>query len=162
MNKNYAPQQTSKWLTKQLNKAGCYFMSIMWGVGKYLDKEIKPYQIMKIYEDVVAKGYMTFGCYILNPAKIGTAALEELGSNDRFYYVGSERDGHLDFYKEALHKDINLTIDNIQILWEDKNGKMREGKHFVTSDFNPDNNLIPTGKIYGHRYFKIGAKNETL
>ena len=109
---------------------------------------------MELFEQVIEKDYMTFSCYVKNPAKIGTLALNILGSKDRFYYVGSERD-------EGLAEDINHTVDNIQIMWEDKKGSLKYGSHFITGKYNPDTRLIPTGKVFGYRYFKIGEpKND--
>jgi hypothetical protein len=160
MTKNYIPQQTSKWFPRQIQRYGCYFLSILYGACSYLDKKLKPSQVLEIFEQAIEKEYMTFSCYVKNPAKIGTLGLEILGSKDRFYYVGSERDGKLDIYNEALYDSINHTVDNIQIMWEDKKGSLRNGSHFVTQDYNPDTRLIPTGKIFGHRYFKIGEPND--
>jgi len=159
MTKNYLPQQTSKWFTRQLQRKGCYFLSIMQGACKFLDKEIKPYQIMGIYEQAVEEGFMTYGCYVKNPAKIGTLALEALGfPGHRFWYVGSERDGKLDFYNESLHEDINHIVENVQVLWTNKKGETKYGSHFVTEDYNPDERFKFTGQIFGKRYFKIGEK----
>lgn len=158
MTKNYIPQQTSKWFPKQIQRYGCYFLCILWGACKYLDKKLKPSQIMQIFEDAVENKYMTFDkCYINNPAKIGTLAMKALGSDERFYYVGSERNGKIDFYKESLHEDINHIIDNVECLFETKNGNLVNCSHFTTEKYNPDLRLIPTGKVFGKRYFKIGA-----
>lgn len=157
--KNYIPQQTSKWFPRQIQRYGCYFLSILWGACAYLDKSLKPSQVMQIFEEAIEKEYMTFSCYVKNPAKVGTIALRILGSEDRFYYVGSEKDGKINFYNEALSEKINHTVDNIQIMWEDKKGSLNYGSHFITGKYNPDTRLIPTGKIFGYRYFKIGEPN---
>jgi len=156
MTNNYIPFQTSKWFPRQIQRYGCYFLCIIWGACKYLDKKLKPSQIMQIFEDAVEAGYMTFGCYVNNPAKIGTLAMKTLGSDKRFYYVGSERDGKLDLYNESLHEDINHTIDNVETLFENNKGSMKICSHFTTEKYNPDLRLIPTGKVFGKRYFKIG------
>lgn len=152
-------QQISKWFTTQIKKYGCYFMTILFLACKFLKKSIKPSQVMKIYEEAIEAGYMTFKCYIKNPAKIGTLALKELGGERfRFFYVGSERDGTLDIYNESLAEKINGIIDNIQIMWTDNKGNLHNGGHFETEGYNPDNRLRKTGKIFGKRFFYIGEK----
>lgn len=160
--KNYIPQQTSKWFPKQIQRYGCYFLSILWGVCEYLGLSLRPSQVLRIFEEAIEKDYMTFSCYVKNPAKIGTICLDILDRKDlRMRYVGSERDGKLNIYNESLKDKINHTVDNIQIMWEDKKGSLHYGSHFVTSKYNPDTRLIPTGKIFGHRYFVIGESNES-
>lgn len=152
-------QQTSKWFTKNINKYGCYFMSILFCACNHVNKRLSPSKVMCIYEDAVNEDYMTFSCYIKNPAKVGTLALKYLGHEDlRFRYVGSERDGKLDFYNEDLAEKINATIDNIKIMLELHNGNVHYGGHFVTEGYNPDRRLIPTGEQLGKRYFYIGEK----
>jgi hypothetical protein len=159
MKEIYIEQQTSKYFPKQINRFGCYFLSILWGASEFLNLKLDSVQVMELYEEAIKNKYMTKSCYINNPAKVGTLALNKLGRPDlRFYYVGSERDGVLSFYNESLKEKINHTIDNIQIMWEDKEGSLHNGSHFMTEEYNPDTDLILTGKVFGHRYFFIGEK----
>ena len=159
MTKNYLEQQTSKYYIKAIQQKGCYFLCLLWGACAFVDKALKPSQVMKLYEDAIEKKIMTKTCYVNNPAKIITLALNMLEENKyRARYVGSERDGQLGIYNESLSDNINYTVDNIQIMWEDKNKELHYGSHFVTKEYNPDERLIKTGKEFGKRYFFIGDK----
>jgi hypothetical protein len=157
MTENYVPLQTSKYFPRPIQRYGCYFLSIIWGVCEYLKKPIRPFQVMEIFEEVIEKDFMTTSCYIKNPGKVGTIAAKVLGRPDlKVRYVGTERDGKLDIYNEALAEKINITIDNIQIMWENKAKSLSYGSHFINGKYNPDPRFLLTDKIFGHRYLYIG------
>ena len=153
------PLQTSKYLIKQINRFGCYFLCILWGVCKHLKVSISPVEIMELYEQAIENKYMSKSCYVNNPAKIGTLALALKDRPDlRFYYVGSERDGKLDIYNSSKEEQINYIIDNIKIMYELKDKSLKSGSHFTETDYDPDPSLIQTGEILGTRLFYIGEK----
>lgn len=150
------PQQTSKWFIRQINKYGCYFMSILFLACRFMKKTLLPSQVMHVYEQAIELKYMTFKCYVNNPAKVGTLVLRELGNSEaRFHYVGSEKEGKLTFHKETMSDLINAIVNNVQILWTDKEGNDHLGGHFVTDEYDPDKRLRRTGKVFGKRYFYI-------
>ena len=62
--------QTDSGLNENINKYGCYFMSLLFLVNKLTGMELSTARINKIYKLCVTQGWMSYKCYIIAPEKI--------------------------------------------------------------------------------------------
>jgi hypothetical protein len=62
--------QTDKRLNEQINKYGCYFMSILFLANKYIGLQLSTTSIISVYNQSVKLGIMESNCFINDPDNI--------------------------------------------------------------------------------------------
>jgi len=132
--------QTDKRLNESINKYGCYFMSILFLVNKYLGLELSTDSILKIYDQSIKNNIMESNCYVNNPDKL----FNNLGLRTKYTQV---------------HESPNrkCSEDEIEILCL----KYSNYNHFVVGDgkgnitYNPMGKTAPNYYLKSKRIFKI-------
>lgn len=85
--------QTDSRLKRDIQRYGCYFLSILYLVNKYTGYELDCNKINTLYDNLLELGYIKDNCYIVNP----TAIFKHLGLNATYtdrheppdYYTGA-------------------------------------------------------------------------
>lgn len=107
--------QTYEILNEQINKYGCYFMSILFFANKYKDYPLNGSLINSLYRTFIIRKYMDMDCYIKEPEKM-------------FAYFGL-------FVKyTGKHEPVNRICDNREI--EILMFKLGRWRHFCAGTGN--------------------------
>lgn len=126
---------------------GCYFVSLGVWAEESGSTYLTPQQVNEAYAHAVEKGWMTFECFISDPAAICNYFLEQLGSDKKVLYIGWwNTDTGVSWFGPWLSEDIDFEIERYNT---------RTGYHFKTPGFDPYPELYREADISGRRYFKV-------
>jgi hypothetical protein len=136
--------QTDRRLNKDINGFGCYFMSIMFLVNKYIGFELSTVTLNRVFTECVGMGYIennqTYRAFINSSEKIFNHLGLKVKYNDR--------------HDPPKYK---CTRDEIEILCL----KYEWGKHFVVGDGRGNIAYNPMGRtqsgyvLQSKRIFKL-------
>jgi len=133
--------QTSPDLTPEINKNGCYFMSLLFLATQKTGKSFNPTEIENLKKQAIEIGYMREDCFVFNPD--GILLLAGLSTKYTGIHEAPER---------------NANSNELEVLYF----RYKQYGHFVAGvnghvAFDPMgiSNAVKLGELKSKRIFKI-------
>ena len=132
--------QTDKRLNGQINKYGCYFMSILFLVNKHIGLQLSTVSIISVYNQAVKLGIIESNCFVNDPDKL----FNNLGMNVKYTQA----------HEPPKRKCVEGEIEILCLQYPTYN-------HFVVGDgngniaYNPMGITAPNYYLKSKRIFKL-------
>lgn len=138
-------KQDNKAFPEEINRYGCYLFCLLRMCEVEAAKEFSTSQILKIYEDSKAQGWIINNCSVVNPDKVCMMGLLVFGTPKVILQVGQLENGKPELWGWVKKSPKHQTISYIALKFK-TTGEI--GHHYVLGDRNYNILFDPSVKDY--------------